>query len=156
MAEEPAADNVVVRAVEFEEEGFADLEGTELLLPAGLPKVDLVESVHAGQEIEPITIRDPDEETHAPSEEFALSQQASYNAQPLRVQRLSAHGLTRSAVPVGCVALIAFPAMQVAERGTRGSTRASSLRPIKPVVRLTLFATAAASAPLKATSRRGF
>jgi len=65
VAEEPAADDTVVRAVELEEKGFADLKGTELLLPAGLPEVDFVESVHAGQEIEPITIRDSDEEAHA-------------------------------------------------------------------------------------------
>jgi hypothetical protein len=50
--------------VELEEEGFADLEGTKLLLPAWLPEVNLVESVHAGQELEPITIRDSDEEAH--------------------------------------------------------------------------------------------
>jgi hypothetical protein len=47
VAEESAAYDVVVGAVELEEEGFGDLEGTELLLPAGLPKVNLVESVHA-------------------------------------------------------------------------------------------------------------
>jgi len=34
VAEEPAADDVVVRAVELEEERFADLEDTELLLVA--------------------------------------------------------------------------------------------------------------------------
>jgi len=45
VAEEPTADNVVVRAVQFEEKGFADLEGAELLVPAGLPEVDLIESV---------------------------------------------------------------------------------------------------------------
>jgi hypothetical protein len=38
----PAADNVVVRAVQFEEKGFADLEGAELLLSAGLPEIDFV------------------------------------------------------------------------------------------------------------------
>jgi hypothetical protein len=65
VAEEPADDDVIVRAVELEEEGFADLEGTELLLPTGLPEVNLIESVHSRQEIEPITIRDPDEEAHA-------------------------------------------------------------------------------------------
>ena len=64
MAEEPAADDAVIRAVELEEERFADLEGTKLLLPAWLPEVNLVESVHAGQELEPITIRDSDEEAH--------------------------------------------------------------------------------------------
>lgn len=65
MAEEPAADDVVVGAVELEEEGFADLEGAKLLLPAGLPEIDFIESVQMRQEIEPITIRNSDEETHA-------------------------------------------------------------------------------------------
>jgi hypothetical protein len=55
----------MLRSPRIEEEGFADLEGTELLLPAWLPEVNLVESVHAGQEIEPITIRDSGEEAHA-------------------------------------------------------------------------------------------
>jgi hypothetical protein len=65
VAEEPPPDDVIIRAVQLEEERFADLKGTELLLPAGLPEVDLVASVQTGQEIEPITIRDPDEEAHA-------------------------------------------------------------------------------------------
>jgi hypothetical protein len=45
VAEEPATDDVIVRAVQFEEERLADLESPELLLAAGLPKVDLVESL---------------------------------------------------------------------------------------------------------------
>jgi hypothetical protein len=64
VAEETTTDDVIVRAVQFEEEGFAHLEGAELLLPAGLPEVNLVESVQMRQEVKPITIRDPDEETH--------------------------------------------------------------------------------------------
>jgi len=45
VAEEPATDDVIVRAVKFEEERLADLESPKLLLPAGLPEVDLVESL---------------------------------------------------------------------------------------------------------------
>jgi len=64
VAEESTADDVIVRAMQFEEERLTDLESPELLLPAWLPEVDLVEPVQAGQEIEPITIRDTDEEAH--------------------------------------------------------------------------------------------
>jgi hypothetical protein len=45
--------------------------------------------------------------------ERALSQQDSHNAEPLRIQRLSAHGLARPVVPIRCVALIAFLTVQV-------------------------------------------
>src|ERR1022692_4460405 len=41
------------------------------------------------------------------------SQQSSHNTDPFRVQRLSANRLSRPALPIGCVALIAFLAMQV-------------------------------------------
>ena len=37
----------------------------ELLLPTGLPEVNFVKPVQTRQEIKPVTIRDPDEETHA-------------------------------------------------------------------------------------------
>jgi hypothetical protein len=45
VAEEPATDYVIVRAVKFEEERLADLKSPKLLLPARLPKVDFVESL---------------------------------------------------------------------------------------------------------------
>jgi len=67
VAEESPADNVVVRAVEFEKEGFTDLKRSELLLPTRLPKVDFVDPIQATQEVEPITIRDSDEEAHTVS-----------------------------------------------------------------------------------------
>ena len=61
MTEEPATDDAVIGTVQFEEEWFADLKSAELLLPAGLPEIDFVEPVQAGQKVEPITIRDSDE-----------------------------------------------------------------------------------------------
>jgi hypothetical protein len=64
VAEEPAADYVIVGAVELEEKWFADLESPELSPPTGLPEVDFVESVNTGKKIEPVTIRDSDEEAH--------------------------------------------------------------------------------------------
>jgi hypothetical protein len=64
VAEEPATGYVIVRAVKFEEKWFADLESPELLLAAGLPEVDFMESVNTGKKIEPVTIRDSDEEAH--------------------------------------------------------------------------------------------
>jgi hypothetical protein len=64
VAEEPATDNVIIRTVQLEEEWFADLESPELLLAAGLPKVDFFEPAEARQEVEPITIRDSNEEAH--------------------------------------------------------------------------------------------
>src|ERR1035438_3380810 len=42
-----------------------------------------------------------------------LSQQISHNGEPFGTQRLPANGLACPTVPVGCVALIAFLAMQV-------------------------------------------
>jgi hypothetical protein len=45
--------------------------------------------------------------------EFDLPEEISYYAEPFRIQWLPANGLVRPTVPVGCVALIAFPAMQV-------------------------------------------
>jgi hypothetical protein len=45
--------------------------------------------------------------------EVDLSQQISHDAQPFRIEWLSAHRLPRPTIPVGCVALIAFLAMQV-------------------------------------------
>jgi len=48
----------------FKYRPVADLDGTELLLTARLPEVDLIESVQTRQELEPIAIRDPDEEAH--------------------------------------------------------------------------------------------
>jgi hypothetical protein len=65
VAEKPATDDVVIRTVQFEEERFADLESPELLLSAGLPEIDFVEPVQAGQEVEPVTIRGSDKEAHA-------------------------------------------------------------------------------------------
>ena len=50
--------------MKFEEKWFADLESPELLLAAGLPEVDFIESVNTGKKIEPVTIRDSDEEAH--------------------------------------------------------------------------------------------
>ena len=67
--EEPATDNEVIGTVQFEEEWFADLESPELLLSAGLPKIDFVGSVKARQEVEPIMIRYSDEEAHTLSSE---------------------------------------------------------------------------------------
>jgi hypothetical protein len=64
VAEEPATDDVVIGTVQFEEERLAHLESPELLLSAGLPKIDFVEPVQARQEVEPITIRNSDEEAH--------------------------------------------------------------------------------------------
>jgi hypothetical protein len=64
VAEESAADDVIVRAMELEEEGLADLESPELLLPPRLPEVDLVEPVQARQKVEPLPIRNSDEEAH--------------------------------------------------------------------------------------------
>jgi hypothetical protein len=83
VAEKAAADNVIVGAVQLEEERLADLESAQLLLPAGLPKVDFVEPIQASQEIEPITIRDSDEEAHVfPCE--ADQTTAEFYAAPLR------------------------------------------------------------------------
>ena len=45
--------------------------------------------------------------------EHFLCQQRLYNAEPFRFQRFPAHGLARPVVPIGCIALIAFLAMQV-------------------------------------------
>src|ERR1039457_4232929 len=45
--------------------------------------------------------------------EVDLSHQISHNAEPFRIEWLSADGLACSTVPVGCVVLIAFFAMQV-------------------------------------------
>jgi hypothetical protein len=45
MAVESTTDDVIVRTVKLEEERLADLKSTELLLPAGLPKVDFVERI---------------------------------------------------------------------------------------------------------------
>jgi hypothetical protein len=42
-----------------------------------------------------------------------LFQQCLHDTQPFRIERLPAHGLACPAIPVGCVALIAFLAMQV-------------------------------------------
>jgi hypothetical protein len=42
-----------------------------------------------------------------------LSQQISHDAEPFRIERLVAPGLTCAVVPVACVALIAFLAMEV-------------------------------------------
>jgi hypothetical protein len=69
VAEEPATDDVVIGTVQFEEKWFADLESPELLLSTGLSEVDFVEPLQAGQEVEPIAIRDSDEEVHELSDE---------------------------------------------------------------------------------------
>jgi hypothetical protein len=45
VAKESATHDVVIGTVQLEEEWFADLESPELLLSAGLPKVDFVEPV---------------------------------------------------------------------------------------------------------------
>jgi hypothetical protein len=42
-----------------------------------------------------------------------LSQQVSYNGEPFGTQWLPANGLTRTTVPISCVALVAFLPMQV-------------------------------------------
>ena len=42
-----------------------------------------------------------------------LPQQLSRDAEPLRIELISANGLSRTTVPVRCVTLIAFLAMQV-------------------------------------------
>jgi hypothetical protein len=47
------------------------------------------------------------------SVELALSQQLSHNAEPFRIYWLSANGFGCPTIPVGCIALIAFLAMQV-------------------------------------------
>jgi hypothetical protein len=44
------------------------------------------------------------------------SQQISHDAQPFRIERFPANRLARPTVPVRCVALIAFLAVQVDER----------------------------------------
>ena len=45
--------------------------------------------------------------------ELALSQQISDDAEPFRIEWFSANGLPCSTIPVGCVVLISFFAMQV-------------------------------------------
>lgn len=43
----------------------------------------------------------------------SLSQQFFHDADPLRIKRLSANGLACAVVPIACVPLIAFLAVQV-------------------------------------------
>jgi hypothetical protein len=64
VAEEPAADDVIIGAVQLEKKWLADLESTELLLAARLPEINLVQPFQAGHEVEPFPIRDSDEEAH--------------------------------------------------------------------------------------------
>jgi len=47
---------------------------------------------------------------HRPAD---LCQQLFHNADPLRIERFPANRLPRSTIPVGCISLIAFFAMQV-------------------------------------------
>ena len=61
MIKEPSPDNVVIGTVQLEEEWFTDLESAELLLPTGLPKIDLVKPLQVRQEVKPVSIRDSDE-----------------------------------------------------------------------------------------------
>jgi hypothetical protein len=64
MAEESSADNVILRAVQLEQERLADVKISELSVPAGLPEIDFIGPVQAGQKVEPFTIRDSHEEAH--------------------------------------------------------------------------------------------
>jgi hypothetical protein len=50
--------------------------------------------------------------------EVDLSQQASQDAEPFRIQWLSANWFSCSAVPVDCVALVAFFAMKISMNPT--------------------------------------
>jgi len=109
VAEEPAADDVVVGAVELEEEGFADLEGAKLLLPAGLPEVNLIETIQPRQEAEPITIRDSDEETHTLSSAADQNDRRFYprrsgfeNHQCKRWSALCCHTVIFLPIPESC------------------------------------------------------
>jgi hypothetical protein len=64
VTEETTADNVVIGAVQFEEKWFSNLESAELLVAARLPEVGFVQPFKARQVVEPVTIRDADEEAH--------------------------------------------------------------------------------------------
>ena len=46
-------------------------------------------------------------------EDASLSKQCRHDAQPFSIQRLPASGLSRPTIPIFCIALIAFFAMQV-------------------------------------------
>ena len=58
------AHDVVLGAMQFKEEWLSNLKSVELLVAARLPKVNFVQSVHAGQGLEPIPICDADVEAH--------------------------------------------------------------------------------------------
>jgi hypothetical protein len=66
-------------------------------------------------------------------QEFDLSEQLHHNAEPLRIQRLSANGLACPTIPIRCVALIAFLAM------TPGMFRSRLLSTVAPVGNVHLF-----------------
>jgi hypothetical protein len=64
VAEETAANNIIVWAMELEQQWFAYLESAELLVPTGLPEINLVDSAQVRQEVEPVTIGDSDVESN--------------------------------------------------------------------------------------------
>ncbi len=64
VAEEPAAHNEVIGAVEFEQERLTGLEGAEGRAAAGLPEVDFFGPLALREVGEPITVRDSYIETH--------------------------------------------------------------------------------------------
>jgi hypothetical protein len=82
VAEESSTDNVIVGAVQFEKERLPDLKSLEMSIPAGLPKVDFIGLVQAGQKVEPFTIRDSHEEAHTFSQRADQTTAEFYAASP--------------------------------------------------------------------------
>ena len=66
VAEEPAAHNEIIRAVEFEQKRLAGLEGAEGRAAAGLPEVDFFGPLALGKVGEPVAVRYADVEVHFP------------------------------------------------------------------------------------------
>ena len=95
IAEESAAHDVILGAVQFEEEGLAGLKYTKLSAAAGLPEINFVRSSTPREIGEPVVVRDSHVESHASQPSGILPQKL-----PPCVPRLTFPVLCSSSIPV--------------------------------------------------------
>ncbi len=74
MAEESAANDIVLWAVQLEKEGLSRLEDAKLSAAPWLPEINFVRSSTPREVGEPVVVRDSHVESHAPQPARILSQ----------------------------------------------------------------------------------